>query len=77
MLRSEVRGAVDKGLFHIYAVDTVDQAMEILTGIPAGQARPDGEFPEGTINHQVRARLAELEEKRREASKGEDSGGPT
>jgi lon-related putative ATP-dependent protease len=77
MLRSEVRGAVDEGLFHIYAVDTVDQAMEILTGIPAGQVGPDGEFPEGTINHRVGARLAQLEEKRREASKGEDSGGPT
>ena len=77
MLRSEVRGAVDEGLFHIYAVDTVDQAMEILTGMQAGQAGPDGEFPDGTINRRVRARLIELEEKRRKASKNQDSGGPT
>jgi lon-related putative ATP-dependent protease len=65
MLRRDVREAAEKGQFHVYAVDHVDRAIEILTGVPAGEAAPDGSFPEGTINHRVMARLSELAEKRR------------
>ena len=73
MLRREVREAVENGEFRVYAVDHVDQAMEILTGMPAGELGPDGAFPEGTINERVTARLADLAEKRRKESGGEDS----
>jgi predicted ATP-dependent protease len=66
MLRSDVREAVERGKFEIYAVRHVDEAMEILTGVPVGEPGPDGAFPEGTVNQRVSARLAELAEKRRE-----------
>jgi lon-related putative ATP-dependent protease len=74
MLRSDVRNAVEGGQFHVYAVNDVDQAMEILTGLPAGNAGPDGAFPDGTVNQRVSSRLADLAEKRRKLS-GKESGG--
>ncbi|HSN84749.1 MAG TPA: ATP-binding protein [Polyangiales bacterium] len=65
MLRREVREAAEQGKFHIYAVDHVNQAIEILTGVPAGEPGPDGAFPDGSVNERVRARLSDLAEKRR------------
>jgi len=65
MLRQDVRDAVDAGEFHIYAVDTIDQGIEILTGMPAGEPDEEGSYPEGTVNYRVKQRLAELAEKRR------------
>ena len=60
MLREDVVAAVKKGKFHIYAVKTVDEGMEILTGVAAGEKGADGNYPEGTINHRVDQRLREL-----------------
>jgi lon-related putative ATP-dependent protease len=65
MLRQDVRDAVEAGEFRIYAVDTIDEGIEILTGIPAGEPDEGGSYPEGTVNYRVKARLAELAEKRR------------
>lgn len=65
MLRQDVVSAVEAGEFCIYAVDTIDQGIEILTGLPAGQRDKDGNYPEGTVNHRVEQRLAELARKRR------------
>jgi len=48
------------GQFAVYAVENVDQAIAILTGLPAGETAANGEFPEGSINHKVAARLNEL-----------------
>lgn len=62
MLREEIVRVVENGMFHIYAINTVDQGIEILTGMPAGELGPDGLFPEGTIHHAVNARLQELAE---------------
>ena len=45
MLREDVLAAVDEGRFHIWAVDTVDDGIEILTGIPAGKPGKNGEYP--------------------------------
>lgn len=59
MLREDVVKAVRGGQFHIYAVKTIDEGIEILTGIPAGYRRDDGTYPEGTVNYLVGARLAE------------------
>ena len=59
MLREDVLQAVSEGKFHIYRVNTVDEGIELLTGIPAGQA-VDGEYPAGTINARVKQRLREL-----------------
>ncbi len=65
MLHARVVDAVAEGKFHIYPVETIDQGIEILTGIAAGIRGPDGRFPEGTINHKVEASLLALAEKRR------------
>jgi predicted ATP-dependent protease len=56
MLRSDVVDAVVAGRFHVYAIETIDQGIEILTGHPAGE-RINGSYPEGTINHLVEQRL--------------------
>ncbi len=65
MLRQDVIEAVKAGQFHIYPVQTVDQGIELLTGIPAGERDEEGNFPEGSINQLVEARLIELAEKQR------------
>lgn len=43
--------------YTIYAVQTVDEAVELLTGVPAGEAEAGGDYPEGTMNARVVARL--------------------
>ncbi|MBI5249210.1 MAG: AAA family ATPase [Desulfomonile tiedjei] len=73
MLDSEVLEEVAKNNFHIWAVDHVDQGIEILTGVPAGKADEEGLFPEGTINYLVNKRLEELSEGLKEfESSGEE-----
>lgn len=62
MLRKDVVKAVEDGTFHIYAVGTVDEGMEILTGLEAGRKGPDGSYPKGTINGLVDQKLRELGE---------------
>lgn len=49
-LSNEVAEAVKNGQFHIYAVSTIDEGIEILTGVPAGKRDKNGHFPSGTIN---------------------------
>ncbi len=66
MLRNDVVKAVENGKFHIYAVSTIDQGIEILTGVAAGERDADGIYPEGTINALVEARLDNLATKLRE-----------
>jgi hypothetical protein len=61
-----VRQAVAEDRFHVWAVETVDQGMEILTGTPMGAAREDGTYPDGTVNARVARRLGELAERRKE-----------
>ncbi len=65
MLRRDVVGAAESGRFQIYAVENVDQAIALLTGIPAGDADASGKYPEGSVNRRVAARLAELSEIRK------------
>lgn len=60
MLREEVVEAIRAGRFSIYAVKTVDEGIELLTGQPAGQRQSGGAFPPGTVNHLVEQRLREL-----------------
>jgi lon-related putative ATP-dependent protease len=68
MLKDEVVEAVREGRFHIWSVETIDQGIEILTGVPAGERHPDGGYPEGTINFLVNGRLEELVENMRKFS---------
>ncbi len=62
MLKQPVVDAVEQGQFHIYAVSTIDEGIEILTGRPAGGMRVDGTFPEDTVNELTRRKLHSLAE---------------
>jgi predicted ATP-dependent protease len=62
MLREDVVKAVHDGQFHIYEVKTIDEGIEILTGVPAGARQTDGTYPESTVNYRVDKRLRELAE---------------
>jgi predicted ATP-dependent protease len=62
MLREDVVAAVAKGEFHLYAVGSVDEGIEILTGLAAGELSPEGTYPDGTVNARVATRLAQLHE---------------
>jgi lon-related putative ATP-dependent protease len=64
MLRHDVVAAVAAGQFQVYAVETIDQGIELLTGVPAGERDDTGEFPAGSVNQRVEARLIALAEKR-------------
>jgi predicted ATP-dependent protease len=79
MLEEEVVRAVKEGKFHIYAVDTVDEGIEILTGIPAGERGEDGRYPEGTVNYLVQKKLEMYNDlianKGKEQEKAESQGG--
>lgn len=59
MLREDVVEAVENGQFHIYAIDTVDDGIELLTGVPAGRPDKRGRFPKGTVNYLVQQSLDE------------------
>ncbi|EAX48982.1 ATP-dependent protease [Thermosinus carboxydivorans Nor1] len=58
-LSDEVVAAVREGKFHIYPVRTIDEGIEILTGVPAGQLQPDGTYPPGTVHYLVSKKLEE------------------
>ena len=60
MLRADVIEAAKEGKFHIYPIENVDQAIELLTGVAAGQPDAVGNFAPETVNQRVRTRLAEL-----------------
>lgn len=83
MLRREVVQACAEGRFRVHAVHSVDEAIELLTGVPAGEMDEAGKAPEGTINFMVSAQLAELSAARREFAserrKADDNeaGGPS
>jgi predicted ATP-dependent protease len=62
MLREEVVDAVAQGKFHIYAVNTIDEGMEVLTEAEAGQRGEDESYPIGSINYLVDRRLKEMAE---------------
>lgn len=77
MLRQDVVEAATEGRFHIYAVETIDEGIEILTGVPAGERgegpdTPEDGYPEGSINYRVEQRLAELAQKRSEFGKEDE-----
>lgn len=58
MLNHEVTRAVSEGKFHIYAVSTVAEGIELLTGVPAGSPDQGGSYPEGTVFALVNSKLA-------------------
>jgi lon-related putative ATP-dependent protease len=68
MLRQDVIDAVSDKMFNIYPIETIEQGIEVLTGIPAGEMDEEGSYPEDSINHRVIARLEEMAETQREFS---------
>lgn len=62
VLRSDVMRAIEVGRFHIHAIDDVGDALEVLTGKPAGVRDDTGTFPHGSINAAVEARLCAFAE---------------
>ena len=70
MLREDVVEAVPHGQFAIYPVDTIDEGIEILTGVKAGERGPEGRFPGGTINRLVEDKLKAFAERARGFAKG-------
>lgn len=66
MLRDEVVDAVRAGKFHIYAISTVDEGIELLTGVTAGQPDKNGRYLEGTINARVLRTLRAYSERVRD-----------
>lgn len=74
MLKPEVISAVEQGLFNIYAVSTVNQALSIVMAAEAGEMNPDGEYPEGSINFKVVARLKEISDLSSDEDKETETG---
>ena len=60
MLKKEVIETVDKGKFHIYPVETIDQGIQILTGVKAGKRKKDGTYEKDTVNYLVDKKLQEF-----------------
>jgi lon-related putative ATP-dependent protease len=70
MLRADVVEAAEKGLFHVWPIGSVDEAVELLTGLAAGERDATGRFPEGSVNRRVDDRLAAFAEKARSFGRG-------
>jgi predicted ATP-dependent protease len=75
MLRKDVVQAVKEGKFRVYPVKTIDQGIEILTGVEGGERLEDGRFKEGSVNDLVDKKLRDLGTKIKEFEGGEEEGG--
>jgi predicted ATP-dependent protease len=75
VLNEEVVKAVEDGKFHIYAVSSIDEGIEVLTGTPAGEIQEDDTYPEGTVHYLVEKRLEALARSAREFSRSLDGRG--
>jgi lon-related putative ATP-dependent protease len=75
MLRKDVVDAVRERRFHIYPIHNLDEALEVMTGLDAGQPGEDGRFPPDSVNGRVQARLEEFASLRRHFGTDGQSGG--
>jgi len=73
MLKQEVVDAVAAGEFTIFSVSTIDEGLEVLTGVPAGEEDADGVYPEGCVNRMVVDQLERNHERLRDLNKGKDA----
>ncbi|MEE8299936.1 MAG: AAA family ATPase [Desulfatiglandales bacterium] len=67
MLKRGLISAVEKGKFHIYAIENMDEGIEILTGVKAGKRDKKGNYPKNTLNYLVMERLKTMSESIKEA----------
>jgi len=65
MLRDDVVAAIREGKFHVYTIKTIDEGLEILTDVTAGERQPDGRYVKGSVNYCVENRLLELNQSMR------------
>jgi len=72
MLKKELVGAVEKGGFHIYPIKTIEEGIEILTGMKAGKKRKDGTYSRGSLFRLVDDRLRGFAEKARDFAKDKE-----
>ncbi|MBX7056766.1 MAG: AAA family ATPase [Leptospirales bacterium] len=72
MLRSDLREAAAEGRFQVYAVSHVDEAIELLTGMPAGVQNEQGDFSDSAINGRVIDRLRQMLEARQQSTRPEE-----
>lgn len=75
LLRKDVVDAVADEKFHIYPIKTVDDGLELLTGLSAGKPDENGSYPEDTVNCMVQKKLAAMAENMRQFSQGSKQGG--
>jgi len=68
MLRPDVVEAVERGEFHVYAVTTIEEGIELLTGMPAGVEDAEGNYPEGTLYALVKSKLDLYAERMKKAT---------
>ncbi|MEN6303012.1 MAG: S16 family serine protease, partial [Armatimonadia bacterium] len=73
MLKPEVVEAVKNGQFHIWSARTIDEGIEVLTGMPAGKPDSKGNYPEDTINGRVQARLRKIARALREENRDDSA----
>lgn len=67
VLREDVARAIEENKFHLYAVATVSQGIEVLTGVPAGERDASGRFPAASVFGRVERRVIEIAERLRQA----------
>ncbi|RJX36345.1 MAG: ATP-binding protein [Desulfarculus sp.] len=72
MLHPDVVAAAAEGKFSVRAVETVDQALEIFTGLPAGARNKQGNFPRGSVNYLAEQELERLREIAKAMAKDEE-----
>ncbi len=66
MLKEEIVDAVKEGKFHLYSVKTIDEGIEVLTDVKAGERDKKGDYEEGTVNYRVNEHLKDMAAKLRE-----------
>ncbi len=74
MLKQEIIDSVKEGQFHLWPISTVEEGIEILTGMEAGTLQPDGTYPEGTLFRRVDERFFEIAEIVKKFAKEEEEG---
>ena len=66
VLKPEVAAAIREGTFHVWSAQTIEQGIELLTGVPAGERGADGRYPDGTVFRRVEDQLAAYAESSRD-----------
>jgi predicted ATP-dependent protease len=74
MLRQEVIESIKKGKFHVWPISTVEQGIEILTGMEAGALQLDGTYPEDTLFRKADERFLEIAEIVKKFAREEEEG---